>query len=51
MLSVSRLYIVHDGRINERGAVGGVRIDGGDTHVFAENPPQYHFFHHKSHVT
>jgi hypothetical protein len=31
-------------------AVGGMRI-GRETEVLGENPPQYHFVHHKSHMT
>jgi hypothetical protein len=34
----------------ECGAVGGVRI-GGETEVLAENIPQCHNPHHKSHMT
>jgi hypothetical protein len=32
------------------GAVGGMRI-GGETEVLGENLAQYHFVHHKFHIT
>jgi hypothetical protein len=32
------------------GAIGGMRISRG-TKVFGENLPQFHFVHHKSHMT
>jgi hypothetical protein len=32
------------------GAIGGMKI-GGKNEVPGENLPQYHFVHHKSHMT
>jgi hypothetical protein len=42
-LSVLRLYSVYGRMINEFGAVGGMRIDGG-------NPPECYFAHQKSQI-
>jgi hypothetical protein len=35
---------------DECGALGGMRI-AGETEVRGENLPQFHFAHHKSHMT
>jgi hypothetical protein len=32
------------------GAVGGMRL-AGETEMLGEGLPQFHFFHHKSHIT
>jgi hypothetical protein len=50
MLSVSRPFNIDDRMINVCGAVGGMRSCRG-TEVLGENPPQYHFVHHKFHMT
>jgi hypothetical protein len=36
--------------LDEHEAFAGMRI-GRETEVFGENLPQYHFVHHKSHMT
>jgi hypothetical protein len=41
---------IYDGMINECGETGAVRI-GGEPKVLGESPVQFHFVHHKFHVT
>jgi hypothetical protein len=48
--SVLGLYSIDDMIINEHGAVGGMRI-GRRNRSARGNPPQFHFVHHKSHMT
>jgi hypothetical protein len=32
------------------GTIGGMKV-GGETEILEENPPQWDFVHHKSHMT
>jgi hypothetical protein len=47
--AVSRIYGFDDRMINESGAVGGMRICGGDQ-KYSEKTRPVPLFHHKSHM-